>query len=77
MDVGIFCFRLHRLKTLVLKNHFVSEVGPFLRDRQVQGKANKMKNMLNTIDMIIPCMQLGGARDFSASLLDNSHKRWL
>ena len=32
IDVRIFCFRLRRLKTLVLKNHFVSEVGPFLRD---------------------------------------------
>ena len=32
IDVRIFCFRLRRLKMVVLKNHFVSEVGPFLRD---------------------------------------------
>ena len=30
-DVRIFCFRLRRLKTLVLKNHYVREVGCFLR----------------------------------------------
>ena len=30
-DVRIFCFRLGRLKTLVLKNHFVCEVGFFSR----------------------------------------------
>ena len=26
-----FCFRLRRLQTVVLKNHFVREVGSFLR----------------------------------------------
>ena len=31
IDVRISCFRLGRLKTLVLKNHFVQEVGDFLR----------------------------------------------
>ena len=31
IDVRIFCVRLGRLKMLVLKNHFVREVGCFLR----------------------------------------------
>ena len=31
IDVRFFCLRLGRLKTLELKNHFVREVGCFLR----------------------------------------------
>ena len=31
IEVRIFCFRLRRLKTLVLKHNFVSEVVPFVR----------------------------------------------
>ena len=42
IDVRFFCFRLRRLKTLVLKNHFVSEVVPFVRYCYMYRKAKSV-----------------------------------